>query len=561
MEPQRSAWRATAAIAAALLLVGCREEGGPTAARPPRPVSAVRLARLDPAEKVRLTGAVTSWKQQDVGFEVSGRVEWAIEEGADVRGRTFDENGNQVTEGVVLARLDRTRYELQVSAAEAELASAQAEVAAARIEIEQVLPEQRKGAEAELARARKEFQRLKSLAAQNVGTPAELETAEATLKTAQAQVAQLGAGAKAKQAQLRALEANVLQARETVKHAERDLQDCELVAPFSARVARVHVIPGAYAAPGRAVVTLVVMDPIAIELPVSAATDRAVSYGDLVTVHPPGAETPVPGWVNVKDTIADPATRTFNLSILVRNRKVLTDPPGDPAALDLPRVKDMTAPEPLTPDAPGPLFVDVRAVCEDDRGRHVWKADNFRFAQAGRPFDPVLVVRRVPVALGERRVCVLDHVYRELRDTEGLTVRDALLWQPPEGLRDGDRVLLVRERWLLRPGSLVPVVLQLPPSGPGLYVPMEAILPEGGKHFVFTADGQALGKSRARKVEVRVTGTFGELRRIEGEGIGEGALVILSGAHYLIPEEAVSVTDVLEAAELEVGAAAGETRE
>lgn len=526
----------------ALAVTGCRRKTEAPAERPPRPVTAIRLKRFDPMHYLRLTGSVASWKREDVGFEVGGRVTWTVEEGTDVAGRAFDETGKLIGKGDVLARLDKSRYELQVSAAQAQLAQAKAQSAAAKIESEQVLPEQLKAAQAELTRSSKDHERVKALTERGASTPTELETAEAVFKTARARVDQARATLVAKRAELRAMEANVLQAAEALKQTQKNLQDCELISPFDARVARMHAIPGAYVEPGSAVATVVVMDPIRIDLPVSAATDRAVAYGDVVTVYPPGVEEPILGWVHTKDTIADPATRTFKLTILVRNRKILVDAPKDPSLLKLPRVTDLTGLEREDPAAvDGPLFVDTSALRRDEKGFFVWQVEGFRFAGTPGPQNPVVRAKRVRVVPGEKRVGVLSFVFRELVDSGGLGAFDALIPNPSGGLQDGARMLLVRKRWMLRPGDLVPVALRPPASAPGLYVPMEAVRPEGGTHYVFVAD-----QGRARKVEVRLTGAFGELRRIEGEGVREGTLVVLEGTHYLVPEERVSVAEVKE---------------
>jgi len=541
-------------VLAAMLAGGCGREDEIPVARPPRPVTAVRLHRLDPTQYLRRTGSVASWKQEKVAFEVGGRVEWIVEEGTEVKGRALDETGKLVYGGDVLARIDKSRYALQVNAAQAQLACAKARAEAVRIEGEKVLPQQLKAAQAELTRAEKEFERVKALEKKGASTSTERETAEATYKTARARVEQIQASLDAKRAELAALEANVLQAAEALKQAQKDLEDCELRAPFTARVAKVHVIPGAYVEAGVPVVTLIVMDPIRIDLSVSAETDRAVSYGDIVTVYPPGVEEPILGWVNTKDTIADPATRTFRLTILVRNRKIFIDAPKDSALLKLSHISDLTSLEREDPAASsGPLFVDTTALRKDAKGFYVWRVEDFSFARTRGPFDPVLRVRKVRVTPGKRRINVLNYVYRELLNRDGLGTLDALVPDPPEGLRDGDRVLLVRKRWMLRPGDLVPVLLQPPASQPGFFVPMEAVIPEGGKHYVFIARGADKAHARAQKTEVRLTGSFGELRRIEGPGINESALIVLEGVHYLIPDERISVVQIKDKVEVETG--------
>jgi hypothetical protein len=53
---------------------------------------------------------VESWKREDIGFEVAGRLLRIVEPGIDIEGRTVDEEGNLLSEGTVLAELDDQRY-------------------------------------------------------------------------------------------------------------------------------------------------------------------------------------------------------------------------------------------------------------------------------------------------------------------------------------------------------------------------------------------------------------------------------------------------------------------
>jgi hypothetical protein len=53
---------------------------------------------------------VESWKREDIGFEVAGRLLRVVEPGIDIEGRTVDEEGNLLSEETVLAELDDQRY-------------------------------------------------------------------------------------------------------------------------------------------------------------------------------------------------------------------------------------------------------------------------------------------------------------------------------------------------------------------------------------------------------------------------------------------------------------------
>ncbi|MEW6360204.1 MAG: hypothetical protein AB1696_27970 [Planctomycetota bacterium] len=165
-----------------IAVAGCgRKTESPT--KQPRPVVVFELKRVDPVQRLRLTGSVEAWKEEDIGFEVDGRVQWAIEEGLIVEGRTFDEGGKMITEGTVLGRLDPTRYELRVESAQAKLAAILAQADATKIEIEQVYRERLKAAEAELARAKMDFERAMTLLHQKAGSAQDADRAKAEFET------------------------------------------------------------------------------------------------------------------------------------------------------------------------------------------------------------------------------------------------------------------------------------------------------------------------------------------------------------------------------------------
>jgi hypothetical protein len=258
----------------------------------------------------------------------------------------------------------------------------------------------------------------------------------------------------------------------------------------------------------------------------------------------------------MKDTVADPRTRTFKVTIMVRNRKVAAGLPADDELLKLPRIRDLTVPELERTDRPGPLFVDADALYQDEQGHYVLKVESEQVllrggtasAEVARSISPVLTLRRVRVRLGQRRVRLLGYLFYELADAGGL-VRSAdradlvAIVDKPDRFKDGGRALFLRERWQFRPGDLVQVRLTGAGPGRGFYVPVEAVLPEGDRHYVFVAASSGGQQYVARKVPIEIKGQHGELCRIEGEGIKEGTLVILDGAHYLVPDEPVRVLE------------------
>ena len=141
---------------------GCQSESGPqTAEKRPRPVTVFALRRTEPAALVQYTGSVSSWKTEEVGFEVSGRVEYIIEPGTDVDGPQLNESGDRfLTEtGELIARLDPMRFEAKLASAQARVSTEKARLVAADRELQQVVPKQIRAAEAAVTLARQEFER------------------------------------------------------------------------------------------------------------------------------------------------------------------------------------------------------------------------------------------------------------------------------------------------------------------------------------------------------------------------------------------------------------------
>ena len=66
----------------------------------PRPVRVVKLRTVNPSHKLQLTGAVEAWSEQDVAFEVPGRVDYIVEEGTLLKGRWI-ENDKVINKGEV----------------------------------------------------------------------------------------------------------------------------------------------------------------------------------------------------------------------------------------------------------------------------------------------------------------------------------------------------------------------------------------------------------------------------------------------------------------------------
>ena len=533
-----------------LAVSGCGGDDKMPPERPPRPVTWFELKEMDPRRMSRMTGSVESWKKEMLGFRVRGRVASVIEPGLDIQGHLKDEAGNVTAEGTVIARLDREPYEVAVRAAGAAVRTTEARAKVIQKDIEETLPARIKEAQAELEVDELTYQRNLKLRGENVISQQELDEAKNELQVSSAQLAQVQAQFATRTAELESLKAEVEQAKETLRRAQVDLEDCVLHSPFRGQISKVHVIPGGYAEEGQPVVTVQMMDPMKVQIAVSPETDRLLNLNDVVRVHLDDESEPAEGWVYLKDTVADAATRTFMITLLVRNRR---EKVGRPDQLPDGAVPTNLVGGLITEHADGepPFFVDGASLHEDAEGHYVWRADGLRAENLFESSIPAFQVSKHRVKLGAR---VLPYVqvftFYEVQDAGDLDVaNDLLTGRLPESTKDGDTVFLERERWFLRPGQLVHVDIRRGGTGPGLYVPMHAIAENAQGTFVFVVKAGEEGTERAEEVEVSVGEVFGDFRRVEPlqEGaLAAGARVVFDGAHYLVSGQAVNAFDQVE---------------
>jgi HlyD family secretion protein len=216
------------------------------------------IGRKPPQRELVLYGDV-DLRQVDLAFNDSGRIA-----AVDVQ------EGDRVKRGEVLARLDTSRLEPQVEEAEATAAaqrdvvarmhhgSRPQEIAEARANVESAV--------ADAANARRQYQRLKTLAANAVVSQQDLDNAKAALDVAEAKldvnqkVLDL-AVAGPRQEDVAQAEAELRADEAQAAYLRQQLADTQLAAPAEAVVRSRLMEPGEMASPQRPVFSLAVIDP------------------------------------------------------------------------------------------------------------------------------------------------------------------------------------------------------------------------------------------------------------------------------------------------------------
>jgi multidrug efflux pump subunit AcrA (membrane-fusion protein) len=466
-----------------------------------------------------------------------------------------------MTEGHVLARLDDTRYRLTVNSVQAQIETATQQRNVAAIELAQVIPAQRVAAVADLTFRKSEYDRNQPLVRTGAVTRAEVDRYLAEYNAALAAVTQVDAEKQAKQAEHASLQAKIDELSESLAQAKRDVADCALRSPFRGQVARVHIIPGGVVRAGQPVVTVQMMDPIKVELEVSGKNSRLLNYRDIVNVIIPQAQDGelqsaekrsamnFSAFVYSIDPIADPATRTFTVTLLMRNEKLQSQPPPDFSG-PVVRARDVWELNEAPHLKQGARFVEANAIHGDGGNYYVWKVTNWE--QVVRKETAVLNVSKVRVIPGDMHVDWLglwtfhDIVIApgEEFDVDRDLVAGALDTTEPFA---GGKILLDRQNWRLRPGDLVGVELSGGRLAAGFFVPMDAIRSSGPDSFVFE-----VSEGRAKRVSVKVSEGPNTLKRIEATGndpLAAGMQLVAGGVHYLTDGEAVNVVEEVQVQE------------
>lgn len=496
------------------IAAGCGQDVPIEVTMPTRPVTVIELTERDIARERTLTGVVDLYREEDIGFEIRGRVTMVLNEGLEVRGPAFNEQGELIRKGDPIAAMEGTRYGSRVGALQARLDAARRDLQAL---------------DARVTLARKTLGRQKAILADGAVTQQNVDDAQSEFDQSTAQLA--------------ARHATVLDVTQQLQTATEDLGDAVLFAPFSGRITKVHISEGAVIEAGTPVVTLTLMDPVQVKVEVSADDEREIRTGDRAVLWPKdplldGERVAVNAIVFEKSAVADPALRTFRIDIISRNQRRHVDQ-LNPELAGLPVINDYLPAVREYQGEAGPLFVPVNSIIIEDNEAYVLRLPGVSF-HAGSERSAVgrHLPDKVNVTLGDQYTTVVNWNFQSVSDAGDLLEGDFLILNPQPDYLDG--VAGGRPQWLLRPGDLVPVQFSLTNTPSGFYVPVRAITLMGGVEAVLVIEG---GIARARAI----TGfeTIDEFRRIEGEGISAGARVIVGGVHYVSDGQPVRVTGTL----------------
>lgn len=258
----------------------------------PIPVSRAQVTQGVIIAEVMGIGTLEARIQATISPKISGRIEnvWA-------------DQGDRVTAGTQLVRLDDAEWRQQVALAAANRDTAQAAIR--RLETDQ------QQTRAVLEQARKTYSRAHSLFASQAGSREAVDRATEALAVAEA-------GLSRAQAAVTEGQKERIAAEKALDYQRARLADTELLAPFDGLIVRRHRDPGDVVVPGSAILTLISTDDLWITAWVDETEMAKLREGQKARVifrsEPDGS---YPGTIARLGKEADRETREFIVDVRV----------------------------------------------------------------------------------------------------------------------------------------------------------------------------------------------------------------------------------------------------
>jgi len=287
-------------------LVACTKESHKqTANTDAVPVVVGRLQKIQEPRKISVSGTVSTPKSPaSVGFLVPGRAVFV-----------GPREGEHVSEGQVLAKLDLTDFALAVQVAEAQKDRAQAEMEKA---MHSVRPELLEQARVGFERAKDEYRRMKMLYDEKALAPNDFQKYKAAYEQAQQSYEQAKAGGQKEDKALARAAFN--QAEAQLRITQKKLADATLLAPVGGYISKRLIEPGDTASEGRPVFEIVQMEPVEVNVGVPETDVHLVRIGQEAEITVPALPGKAfLGTVRLINISADPGTRTYMTRIAVEN--------------------------------------------------------------------------------------------------------------------------------------------------------------------------------------------------------------------------------------------------
>lgn len=222
--------------------------------------------------------------------------------------------GDRVSQGEVIARLDVNDLQAQLNQAQAAVGVAQSNYQAGQAQVNQAQAELAE-TEAELADARVHQQRMATLQAHGAVSQSTLDQANTQVAMLQARIDRIQASIRQSEKGLDQAQAQVRQAQAGVDQMRANLSHGTVVAPFDGVVTQRQIEVGAMAGAGQPLVTLESVDRLRLSLEVPESDIGQVQVGKTLSVRLDARQKTITGTVSQIIPSADPVSRNFTVKL------------------------------------------------------------------------------------------------------------------------------------------------------------------------------------------------------------------------------------------------------
>lgn len=231
------------------------------------------------------------------------------------------QNGQAVSSGQVLAKLDDTDVRNNIKASEAQLAAAQAQLKAAESTASSAQLSVNKP-QIDLETAQNNYDRTKALYEQGAATKVDYENAQAQLQTAESALESARASAQSSSISTETQRANIQTAQTNLDNTKESLQNTVITAPTSGVITGKNINVGQYISSGTALGKIETISPIYAVIDIRESDLSYVKLGvkakfKLADDNLKEYE----GVVKNIDTAADSDSRVFKCKIQIYNKE------------------------------------------------------------------------------------------------------------------------------------------------------------------------------------------------------------------------------------------------
>ncbi|MCP4176247.1 MAG: hypothetical protein GY756_00600 [bacterium] len=432
----------------------------------------IKLKTFTPPRTILVTGKVETIEEETLKFHGFGKIKSILDVGNNIDGQIFSTGGKVIESGTLIAQ----QY-IDIDKARLETAKMSLEKAKLKVDKSEI-----------------DYLRNKKLIKEHAISTKEYEIAEVTyLKS----------------------KSDLKDAYQTLKKAEFLLMSDYMYSSYNAVVKDIYQAPDVWYEGFKNTVTIHMMDPIAIKIPIAYISDiNHLSKKPII--YSPSSNVIIENWICEYTELKN---GKYYHSFIVPNEKISFYNNLPKEYNNIPKIGWVTKPIKFSKKSKN-LAVPTDSVHIKNEKEYVWNlTEQDRIDSKNVVNYKTYIANKIEITTNNRVKRVGIYKVVELKDPTHLELSDTIMWdQPPTGLKDGETVLLDPRKWELAPGDTVKVLVHLLPMKSGFYVPLDSItINEKRETFVTLKNG--------KNIKIKIMGSFADFKLITGKNLKEGTVI------------------------------------